>query len=165
MTRLSGVAHGRYRTARPDPSGHAGLVLFHIGMRVNRLREPRGWVPVLVAMNRMMRELSDRPELGLLASQGYRSGRTVLVVQFWRDLEALHGWSRSAAHPHLPAWRAFNRAVRATDAVGVFHETFVLGSASPDTLYVDMPPTGLARAVGGEPVVRAGHGRAQAGAG
>jgi len=127
---MSAVARGRF-TAELDPDEHAGLVLFHIGMRINRIREPRTWVPVLLEMPRMLRELTAHAELGLLSFEVYRSGRTVLVVQYWRDFDALNSWARSADAPHLPAWRAFNRAARRSDAAGVFHETSSSGPGAP----------------------------------
>ncbi|MFE2579781.1 DUF4188 domain-containing protein [Streptomyces sp. NPDC059378] len=148
----------RYATAIPDRQSHSGLVLFHVGMRINRLRATKQWGSVLVAMFRMLRELEDHPELGMLGSESYRSGRRFLVVQYWRDLESLHAWSRSGDRSHFPAWRAFNRAIKESDAVGVFHETFVVGPDGSGTLYVDMPSTGMARAVGSAPATRSSAG-------
>jgi quinol monooxygenase YgiN len=153
---VTAIARGRF-TAQPDPDEHAGLVLFHIGMRINRLRSPRTWLPVLLAMPRMLRELSAQPELGLLSFEVFRSGRTFLVVQYWRDFAALDAWARSADAPHLPAWRAFNRAARRSDAAGVFHETFVVGVHGSETVYVDMPVMGLARATRHVPIAARGQ--------
>lgn len=153
---MTAIARGRH-TADLDPDEHSGLVLFHIGMRINRLRAVRTWLPVLLGMPRMLRELSTRPELGLLSFEVFRSGRTFLVVQYWRDFAALDAWARSADELHLPAWRAFNRAARRCDAAGVFHETFVIGAAPVETVYVDMPVMGLARATRQVPVARRGQ--------
>ena len=150
------IVSGRH-TADPDPVGHSGLVLFHIGMRINRLRSPRSWLPVLVAMPRMLRELSVHPELGLLSFELFRSGRTFLVVQYWRDFASLDAYARSPASSHLPAWRAFNRAARSSDAVGIFHETFVVGAENSEAVYVDMPVMGLARATRHVPIAQRGQ--------
>lgn len=150
------IARGRF-TADPDPDAHAGLVLFHIGMRINRLRSPQTWLPVLLAMPKMLRELSAHPELGMLSFEVYRSGRTFLVVQYWRDFDSLNTWARSTEHPHLPAWRAFNHAARLGDAAGVFHETFVIGATGSETIYVDMPVMGMARATRHAPIARRGQ--------
>ncbi len=153
---MTGIARGRF-TADPDAAAHAALVLFHIGMRINRLREPRTWLPVLLAMPRMLRELAADPELGLLSFEVYRSGRTFLVVQYWRDFDSLNTWARSSDAPHLPAWRAFNRAARRSDAAGVFHETFRIGARGTETVYVDMPVIGLARATRHAPIAIRGQ--------
>lgn len=153
---MTAVARGRH-TADLDPDEHSGLVLFHIGMRINRLRAPRTWLPVLLAMPRMLRELSARPELGLLSSEVFRSGRTFLVVQYWRDFASLDRWARSADDLHLPAWKAFNRAARRSDAAGVFHETFAIGARGSETVYVDMPVMGMALATRHVPIARRGQ--------
>lgn len=153
---MTTIARGRH-TADLDPDADTGLVLFHIGMRINRLRAVRTWLPVLLGMPRMLRELSARPDLGLLSFEVFRAGRTFLVVQYWRDFAALDAWARSADDLHLPAWKAFNRAARRSDAAGVFHETFVIGPAQVETVYVDMPVMGLARATRHVPISRRGQ--------
>ena len=114
-----------------------GTVAFLIGMRINRLRKMRQWLPVATAMPRMLQELVAHPELGLLAHRTYVSGRTVLTVQYWRSAEDLDRYSRARDHAHLPAWREFNRRVRDNRDVGVFHETYVLDRH--ETVYVNMP--------------------------
>lgn len=157
---MTALARGRF-SAAPDPDRHAGLVLFHIGMRINRLRAPRTWLPVLLAMPAMLRELSQRPELGLLGFETYRSGRTFLVVQYWRDFASLTAWARDTDAPHLPAWRAYNRAVRRSDAAGVFHETFTIGAGGSEAVYVDMPVMGLARATAHVPIAHRGQSAAR----
>jgi hypothetical protein len=133
-----------------------GTVAFLIGMRINRLWKIRQWLPVAMAMPRMLQELTAHPELGLLAYRSYRSGRTVLTVQYWRSAEDLDRYARARDHAHLPAWREFNRRVRDNGDVGVFHETYVLDRH--ETVYVNMPEDfGLGGATGLIPL--AGHGQ------
>ena len=104
-----------------------GVVVFLIGMRVNRLRAVRTWLPVAKAMPRMLAELTRQPALGLLGVTSCIQGRGALNVQYWRDLESLLAYAQSPEHEHRPAWREFNRRVRdARGAVGIWHETFVV---------------------------------------
>lgn len=145
------IARGRH-TAQLDPEKHADLVQFQIGMRVNRLREVKAWMPVAAAMPKMMKELTQHPELGMLWSGSYIFGRTTLSIQYWRDFESLDRYARQADGLHLPAWRAFNKAARSTDAVGVFHETFRIGAAPSEAIYANMPVYGLAAATTHVPV-------------
>ncbi len=176
---MSAVARGRF-TAELDPDEHAGLVLFHIGMRINRIREPRTWVPVL-HIPRMLRELTAHAELGLLSFEVYRSGRTVLVVQYWRDFDALNPWARSADAPHRPG-RAVLARLRRAELLGSVRRRpapagvarvqpggpsqrrrwglprdFVIGAGGSETVYVDMPVMGLARATRHGPIERRGQ--------
>ena len=55
------VHNGRY-TAAID----GDFVVFLIGMRINRPWKPHKWLPVMVAMPRMLRWLDEHPEAGLL---------------------------------------------------------------------------------------------------
>ena len=144
------VRHGRM-TAEPD----GDVVVFLVGMRINRWRAVRSWAPVVRAMPRMLKELAARPELGSLDARTYWSGRVFLVVQYWRSFDALEAYAHSHDHEHLPAWRAFaKRARHGGDAVGIFHETYVAGPGRRETIYVGMPAHGLGRAVGLAPVGR-----------
>lgn len=46
----------------------------------------------------------------------------------------------------VPAWRAYNRAVSGNDAVGVWHETFLVPAGQYEAVYRAMPLVGLAAA-------------------
>ena len=126
-----------------------GVVVFLIGMRVNRLRAIRTWLPVARAMPRMLAELAEDPALGLLGVTSCVQGRGALAVQYWRDLESLLAYAHAADHEHRPAWREFNRLVRDADGVvGLWHETFVVPAGAHESVYVDMPAQGLLGALG-----------------
>ncbi|UBV44720.1 DUF4188 domain-containing protein (plasmid) [Deinococcus taeanensis] len=119
------------------------FVVFLIGMRINHPWKVRSWWPVIQAMPRMLRELQTQPELGLLGS--HSSGLT--QVQYWRSMAHLHRYATSREHAHLPAWRAFTQGARAAGgAVGIWHETYQVTAGAYETVYVNMPPTGLGRA-------------------
>ena len=143
---------------RVTAPGGQDVVVFLIGMRINRLRDVRQWGPVFVAMPRMLRELGARPELGLLHAQNFLSGRTLQVVQYWQSVEQLYAYSKAADSEHLPAWRAFNRRARgAGPSVGIFHETYVVPASGQESISVNMPPHGLLAALGSVPVGRRGE--------
>lgn len=120
-------------------------VVFLIGMRFNKLWKIHKWFPVVMAMPRMLRELEQKPDLGLL---GYHQwfGRTVILLQYWRSVEQLNAYAKSRDSAHLPAWRAFNRAVGKSGDVGVWHETYLIKEGNYETIYVNMPPFGLGKA-------------------
>ena len=102
------------------------VVVFIIGMRINRLWEVWRWLPVFAAMPKMVNELCADPSLGLLARPStYMSGRVFLLVQYWRSFEDLERFARAPQGSHLPAWRDFNRKIRDNGSVGIFHEGVV----------------------------------------
>ncbi|MTV26111.1 DUF4188 domain-containing protein [Nitriliruptoraceae bacterium ZYF776] len=123
-------------------------VLFHIGMRINRLRAVRDWWPSFMAFPRMVAELRGQPDLGLLDATSYRPGRTIVSIQHWRSVDHLHDYARGRTGAHLPAWQAFKRRSRGNGAVGLFHETYLVAPGSYETLYVGMPG---GRVGGGDP--------------
>ena len=143
----------RVRPGRLAPAIPAsGAVVFLIGMRINRLWEVWRWVPVAVAMPRMLVELAKNPDLGLLGRpRTFVSGRTIMVWQQWSSFEDLEAYARSADHVHLPAWGAFNRRSRGNASVGIFHETYLVDQATAEGVYVNMPPLGLGAAFGTSP--------------
>ena len=122
------------------------FVVFLIGMRINRLHRPDKWMPVANAMGQMMPELFRQPGLGLLGSRTRWAGRHLDLIQYWRSFEHLHAYARARDAAHLPAWRAYNRALKGNDAVGVWHETFLVRAGEYEAVYRKMPPYGLAAA-------------------
>lgn len=122
------------------------FVVFLIGMRINRLTLIHKWLPVALAMPRMLKELFRRPELGLLHAHACVSGRTLMTVQYWKSFEHLYAYSQAKDLKHLPAWAAFNRKVGGNGSVGVFHESYLVKAGQYECVYVNMPTTGLAKA-------------------
>ena len=134
------VFAGRY-TGRLE----GDFVVFLIGMRINRPWKVHRWLPVALAMPRMLRELERRPESGFLgAGQGLLAMGPV-VVQYWRSFEQLERYARDPDAEHLPAWRRFNRLVRGSGDVGIWHETYRVRAGEYETIYGNMPRIGLAR--------------------
>jgi hypothetical protein len=117
------------------------FVVFLIGMRINRPWKVHRWLPVYRAMGRMLRELS--PEQGLLGWERGRLGGPI-VVQYWRSRADLDAFARGALH--VPAAREFNRRVRASGDVGVWHETYEVRAGAYESAYLNVPVFGLAAA-------------------
>ncbi len=119
--------------------------VFLIGMRINRPLKIHKWLPVALAMPRMLRELQAHKELGLLGCDLW-FGRTVISLQYWRSLRHLTDYATNKNREHLPAWAAFTRAVGDSGDVGIWHETYLVKPGAYETIYHHMPPFGLGRA-------------------
>jgi hypothetical protein len=135
---------GRVIDRRVSAGIDGDLVVFLIGMRVNRPWKVHRWLPVMRAMPRMLKELASRPESGFLGCEilGLRG-----MVQYWRSFEALEAYARDPEAAHWPAWVDFNRKLRHSRGdVGIWHETYLVRDGAYETLYSGMPPFGLARA-------------------
>jgi len=138
-------------TARVD----GDFVVFLIGMRINALWKVHKWLPVFLAMPRMLRELEADPESGLLESRAWFGLRSPVLVQYWESFEKLETYARDAEGEHLPAWKAFNRRVGEGGDVGIWHETYLVREGEYEAVYNNMPPTGLGDV--GETVPASGH--------
>jgi hypothetical protein len=124
--------------------GHS-FVVFLIGMRFNKPLEMHKWLPVAKAMPGMLRVLDEHPELGCLGHHEWYA-RTTIAVQYWKDFESLDRFARDKDLPHLEPWRRFNRAVRDSGDVGIWHETYLVSAGAYETVYSNMPMFGLAAA-------------------
>ncbi len=139
---MAKIVPGRYTAATDQP-----FVVFLIGMRINKLRAVRQWLPTVMAMGPMLRELFTHPEKGLLGARSYLGWREVMVVQYWRSFEDLERFARSADDPHFPAWKRFNATVGYQDgAVGIWHESYLVQPGQYEVVYGNMPVFGLAAA-------------------
>ena len=121
------------------------VVVFLIGMRFNKLWKVHKWLPVVMAMPRMLRELHQHPELGFLGEHTW-FGRTVIVLQYWRSTADLQAYAKNRNQAHLPAWAAFNRSIGKSGDVGIWHETYRVKEGDYETVYVNMPEFGLGKA-------------------
>ena len=146
-----GVRAGRY-TADVD----GDFVVFLIGMRFNRPLKVHRWLPVARATPGMLRVLDSHPELGCLGHEEW-FGRTTMMVQYWRDFASLDRFARDRDLPHLEPWRAFNRVVRDSGDVGIWHETYRVRAGEYECVYGNMPVFGLAAALRSVPVASKAH--------
>ncbi|WP_088005501.1 DUF4188 domain-containing protein [Indiicoccus explosivorum] len=133
------VLSGRFTADIPDKA-----VVFIIGARINKWRAVRKWLPVILAMPPMIRELYTNKDLGFLSMESFFNVRTTLMVQYWTSEEDLIEYARGKTH--LTAWKDFNKKARGNDAVGIYHETYIIRNGQAEAVYVNMPEFGLAKA-------------------
>jgi hypothetical protein len=121
------------------------FVVFLIGMRMNKPWKVHKWLPVANAMTRMLKELYQHPELGLISHEQW-FGRTTIMIQYWKSFEHLESYAKNKDSEHLPAWKAFNQKVGSNGDVGIWHETYVSRKGDHECVYNNMPRFGLAKA-------------------
>jgi len=136
-------------------------VVLLIGMRINRFWAVHHWLPVFLAMPRMLRELHKDKSRGLLGHVLLTaSPRTYYVVQYWESKEKLYAYASSPDMLHHKAWAIINRKERAGKVrghVGLWHESYVVPEGAYEAIYADMPAFGLAAAHGQVPVEKRGR--------
>jgi hypothetical protein len=126
---------GRW-TARPEED----FVVFIIGMRINQWWMVHRWLPLILAMRRMIIELSQQPEMGFLGGKSW-FGRTIVLIQYWRSFQDLEVYAKASELSHVSAWAKFNRLIGADGTVGIYHETYRIGHGQYENVFVNMPPT------------------------
>jgi hypothetical protein len=68
------------------------------------------------------------------------------MTQYWRSFEQLEAYARQKDKNHFPAWVAFNQKIGSRGDVGIFHETYLINAGNYETIYNNMPATGLGAA-------------------
>lgn len=130
------------------------IVVFIIGMRINKLWCVHRWVPVFFAMPKMIAELMRDKNSGCLAVRTALSGRTIFTVQYWRSTDDLTRYAHDDNRRHRRAWLQFYKQAAQSDAVGIFHETYDVQPGRHESINVTMAPFGVGRATGGSIPVR-----------
>ena len=120
------------------------FVVFLVGMRINKLWKIHKWLPVLMAMPKMLIELYKNPEMGFISCETW-FGRTIIVVQYWKSFERLENYAKSKNSNHLPAWKSFNEKIGSNGDVGIWHETYLSKKGGYECIYNNMPKFGLGK--------------------
>ena len=120
------------------------FVLFLIGMRFNNIFAVHRWLPVFLAMPKMLKELHVNRQLGFKSYEMW-IGRTLILVQYWESAEKLMEYAKAKDSEHLPAWRSFNQLAMKSKAVGIWHETYLVGKNNTENIYVNMPKFGFGK--------------------
>lgn len=132
-------------TGRYTVDNTEDMVVFIIGMRINRRLAVHKWLPVFTAMPGMIRELyTNKEELGFLSMESYFGLKTTAMIQYWRSVEELIAYAKH--EKHMTAWKKFNQIVGNNSAVGIYHETYQISKGKYESIYGNMPHYGLGKA-------------------
>lgn len=130
---------------RMTASQDEDFVVFIIGMRINKYWKIHKWLPVSLAMPKMLKELYANPELGLLSHEQWFAPTPVLI-QYWKSFDHLTNYAKNNTSHHLPAWKDFNRKIASNGDIGIWHETYQVKKDNYECIYNNMPLFGLAKA-------------------
>jgi hypothetical protein len=118
------------------------FVVFLIGLKVHKLWKIHKWLPLFLAMPKMLKELEAHPESGFLGHNGVGK----IIVQYWRSFEHLEAYARAKDKQHWPVWVEFNRQFgNSRSDVGIWHETYLIKPGNYEAIYSGMPPYGLGK--------------------
>lgn len=128
------------------------FVVFLIGMRINKPWKIHKWLPISLAMPKMINELYKSPDIGFISHEQW-FGRTTIMVQYWKSFEHLEAYAKNKTGNHLPAWAEFNKNIGSNGDVGIWHETYLSKPGAFESVYNNMPAFGLAKATNCVPAV------------
>lgn len=151
---MSKLFQGRF-TAKAEQD----FVVFIIGMRVNKWWLFHRWLPVAVAMPKMLIQLQKEKSLGMRGAESFFRffPVTTCLISYWDSFEHLDRFASDRSLPHYQAWMDFMKKVGQSGDVGIYHETFKVSQKGFECLYGNMPKFGLARAFGHEAVTPGTH--------
>jgi hypothetical protein len=116
------------------------FAVFLLGMRVNKPWKIHKWLPVLLKLRKMFKELEVHPETGYLGHQSFGFAGAI----YWRSYDQIEAYARSKDYAHLPAWAWFHKAQGYSSGdVDLRHELYVVSPGTYMANYTAMPPTGL----------------------
>lgn len=120
------------------------IVVFILGVRINKWWKIHKWLPVLRAMPKMLKELENNQDLGYLSGESW-IGRNFMMVQYWKSFEAIEKYAQSRTNAHLPAWKNFNLRIGSSGDVGIWHESFEVTPGHYECIYYNMPKFGMGK--------------------
>ncbi|MCI4066480.1 DUF4188 domain-containing protein [Micromonospora sp. R77] len=133
------------------------FAVFITGMRINRYWKIHKWYPNFRDMRKILMALfSNQEEYGALCAHHAWTKRGPILIGYFRSVEQLEKFANDPNQPHAEVWARYFKRMKGNGDVGVWHETFVVRSGEYESVYVYMPPTGLAMGTSHVPVERRG---------
>jgi hypothetical protein len=138
---MKGVFSGRYTAEMADP-----VILFAIGMRVNRLLAVHRWLLPTFNTLRLWIHLKTSPPEGYLYGYLYLYWRGIGMMQYWKNFDSLEAFAHDMNQPHLKSWRQLAVQTESDRTFGYWHETYEIEPDKTEAIYGSMPVFGLAAA-------------------
>lgn len=154
LSRMSELFKGRY-TAEVDQD----FVVFIIGMRVNKWWLFHKWLPVAMAMPKMLIKLGQDKSVGMLGAESFFRlfPVTTTLISYWSSFEHLDRFATDRTLPHAAEWSKYMKSVGTSGDVGIYHETYKVHRSDFESVYGNMPRFGLSRAFGHAPISKSNH--------
>jgi hypothetical protein len=94
----------------------------------------------------MLKELSGKPNSGLLWYRQHLSPPYISVQQYWESFDKLLAYAHDKEGVHFPYWAEFNKRITKSRNIGIWHETYLVEPGKYECVYGNMPLFGLAAA-------------------
>lgn len=138
---MKDIFPGRYTAEFKDT-----IIVFVIGMRVNRLFALHKWLLPTFNTLRLWIHVKTNPPKGYLYGYLYLYCRGIGMMQYWHDFTALETFSHDKNQPHYKAWSQLALQTESDKTFGYWHETYEINPNRTEAIYGSMPRFGLAAA-------------------
>lgn len=123
------------------------FLVFIIELQVHKLWRFRKWYPAVQGMSKMLGELMEKQEYGLLNYEYRFAFRRQLFIMYWRSYEHMHDWALNKKATHIPGWRMLYKLMTDhPDVMSFWHESYVVQPYQYESFYRNVPAVGLGRA-------------------
>ena len=133
-------------TGQYTATTNKSFVIFLVGIRINNLWALHKWIPFVTRLFLLRKHLKKNNHSSLLNTKTWYSRREIMLVQYWHSLESLETFAHSEMEPHLVSWREYNTKIGKSADIGVWHETYFVDKRNFESIYNNMPRSGLALA-------------------
>ena len=135
---------GKLNESRMIADLEGEFLVFVIELQIHKLWRFRQWYPAVKGMNRMLFELIEKKEFGLLHFEYRFSFRKQFFLMYWRSYEHMHDWALNKNASHIPGWQMLNQLMKDhPDIIGFWHESFVVQPYQYESFYRNVPTVGL----------------------
>ena len=123
------------------------FLVFVVELRIHQWWRFRKWYPIVTAMSRMLTELIEKPEFGLLNFEYWFAFRRQLFLMYWRSYEQMHDWVLNKDAAHIAGWKQLNQLMKDhPNVLGFWHESYVVQPYQYEAFYRNVPTVGLGHA-------------------
>ncbi len=130
------------------------FLVFVVELRIHQWWRFRKWYPAVRAMTKMLVELLEKPEFGLMHYEYWFVFRRQVFLMYWRSYEHMHDWVLNKDATHIAGWKMLNRLMKDYPKVlGFWHESFIVQTNQYESFYRNVPTVGLGKAGSLMPVI------------
>jgi len=123
------------------------FLAFDIELQIQILLKFRKWYPAVQGMSKILTELLENKNYGLLNFEYWFAFRRQLFLMYWRSYEHMHDWVLNKTTSHIPGWKVLNQLMKDhPDIIGLWHESYVVHKYQYESFYHNVLTVGLGRA-------------------
>lgn len=123
------------------------FLVFVVELRIHQWWRFGKWYPTVIDMGRMLTELMQKPEFGLLHFEYWFAFRRQLFLMYWRSYEHMHDWVLDKDATHIAGWKKLNQLMKDhPNVLGFWHESYVIQPYQYEAFYRNVPTVGLGKA-------------------